>query len=121
MLQKKNPRQQKIAAEIKKILADFLIRCNIFDENSVVNPSLISITDVEVSSCLKHAKLFVVSLSHNFSGEDCLLFLQKHSPKLRYHLGSNVHLKSVPELQFYLDNSFEQAKKIETLLKKIIP
>lgn len=109
-----------MAAEIKKILADFLLRCNIFDEDSNVSPSLISITDVEVSSCLRHAKLFVVSLSHKFSGEECLLFLQKHSPKLRYHLGANVRLKSVPELQFFLDNSFEQAEKIESLLKTIM-
>ncbi|MDR2794478.1 MAG: 30S ribosome-binding factor RbfA [Holosporaceae bacterium] len=120
MLQKKNSRQQKVAAEIKKILADFLLRSNIFDENFSVNASLISITDVEVSSCLKYVKLFVVSLSNNFSGKDCLLFLQKHAPKLRYHLGSNMRLKSVPVLQFYLDNSCEQAEKIETLLRTIV-
>ncbi|GHT93228.1 ribosome-binding factor A [Alphaproteobacteria bacterium] len=120
MQQKKNSRQQRVATEIKKVLSDFLFKCNIFDEDfACVQPALISITDVVVSSCLKHAKVFVVSISNKFSNEDGVSFLQKHSPRLRYHLGSNLRLKSVPDLQFFVDDSFETAEKIESLLRNI--
>lgn len=120
MQQKKNSRQQRVATETKKILSDFLFKCNVFDDDfTSVEPALISITDVIVSSCLKHAKIFVVSISNKFTNEDCISFLQKHSPRLRYHLGSNLRLKSVPDLQFFVDDSFETAEKIESLLRKI--
>ncbi|MDR3151509.1 MAG: 30S ribosome-binding factor RbfA [Holosporaceae bacterium] len=127
MQPKKTSRQQRVAEEIKRVLSDFLVRSSVWDNSTpleisssvIVEPAMISVSEVVVSSCLKHAKVFFVSISDRASNEDCLSFLEKHSPQLRRHLGANVRLKFTPDLRFYIDNSFEMGRKIDGILAKI--
>ncbi|MDR1361706.1 MAG: ribosome-binding factor A [Holosporaceae bacterium] len=128
MQQKKTPRQQKVAEEIRRVLSDFLVRGSVWNSNvlqgssasTAVDPSMISISEVVVSSCLKHAKVFFVPISAGAtSREDCLSFLEKHSPLLRHHLGSSLRLKFTPDLRFYVDHSPEIGEKISGILAKI--
>ncbi|MDR0632082.1 MAG: 30S ribosome-binding factor RbfA [Holosporaceae bacterium] len=115
-MQKKNSdRPNRVAVEIKKMLSAFLLGNPFVDEK--INSSLISITDVMVSPCLHHAKVYIVSLSKNFSNNDCLEFLKKHTPSLRHQVGTEIRLKFVPELLFFSDNSFDDIKRIESLLR----
>ncbi len=111
-------RQQKVASEIKKILSEYLLRSSIIDDEGI-SSSLISITDVTISPCLQHVKVYAVSLSKDFSDEDCVEYLKRHTPQLRYHLGSHIRLKFTPELNFFVDDSFAYADKIESLFQKI--
>ncbi|MCR5224983.1 MAG: 30S ribosome-binding factor RbfA [Alphaproteobacteria bacterium] len=111
-------RQGKVASEIKKILSEYLLRNSIIDEKGI-NSALISITDVTISPCLQHVKVYAVSLSKDFTDEDCVEYLQRHASQLRYHLGSHIRLKFTPELNFFVDNSFAYADKIESLFQKI--
>jgi ribosome-binding factor A len=85
----------------------------------VCDSSLISVTDVTVTSCLQHAKVFAVSLSNDFGDDECIAFLDKYKSKIRGHIGSEIRMKHTPELHFFIDDSFEKAAKIEELLKKI--
>jgi ribosome-binding factor A len=118
VIQKKSsPRSNKVAAEIKKTLSEFLLRDSFIDEK--VDSKFISITDVVINSCLQHAKIYIASLSENISNDDCLEFLKKHTPHLRHCLGSKIRLKSIPELTFFIDDSFDYGNKIESLLKKL--
>ncbi|MDR2158016.1 MAG: 30S ribosome-binding factor RbfA [Holosporaceae bacterium] len=112
---KNSGRQSRVAAEIKKVLSEFLLHSSRVDYEGI-NPAFISITDVTISSCLQHAKIYIASISQDVADDDCLEFFQKHAAHLRRHLGSTIHLKFVPDLKFFMDDSFDYAKKIESLL-----
>ncbi|MDR1333628.1 MAG: 30S ribosome-binding factor RbfA [Holosporaceae bacterium] len=115
-MQKKNGnRSQRVAAEIKKVLSEFLIRNSLGDKQ--INTTFLSITDVVVSSCLRHAKIYVALPSGKVDlGQEYIDFLKEHASRLRYHVGIHIKLKFVPDLSFYIDDSFDRAKKIESLL-----
>ena len=88
------------------------------DSYGDVNPLMIVITDVVVSSCLQHAKVFVSSIDEQ-RGDAYVEFLEAHSAQIRKAVGDNVKLKFVPELRFIVDTSFEEAQRIEDLLKRL--
>jgi ribosome-binding factor A len=125
---KNNTRQFRVAAEIKKVLSEFLLNNSIVDDGAV-DSSMISITDVLMSPCLQHVKVFVVSLaeagnfSANFSAivssEDCVSFLERHAAKIRRHVGAAVRLRYTPDFKFFIDNTSKQAEKIEQLMKQL--
>lgn len=108
-------RSVKVAAEIKRVVSDYLIRGGI-ESYEGINPLMIVITDVVVSSCLQHAKIFVSSVDGK-SSDDYIDFLEDHSSQIRKAVGDNVKLKFVPEIRFIVDTSFERAQRIEEVLK----
>jgi ribosome-binding factor A len=108
-------RPHRVAGEIKRVLSDFFLRDCYFADG--INTSLICITDVAVSPCLQHVKIYVVSLSRDIKNEDCVEFLERHIPSLRHYIGSKIRLKLVPSLVFFVDHSFDHASRIESLLR----
>ncbi|MDR1551455.1 MAG: 30S ribosome-binding factor RbfA [Holosporaceae bacterium] len=119
-MQKKNfARSQRVAAEIKRVLSGCLIKDSFIDQQ--VNSVFISITYVTVSLCLRHAKVYVAELSGELSEEDCLNFLQKHTPHLRRNIAEQIRLKFVPDLTFFVDHTFDSACKIDELLRSVTP
>jgi ribosome-binding factor A len=116
-MQKKNTnRSRRVATEIKRILSEFFIHNSLGSET--VNTTFLSVTDVVVSSCLQHVKVYIAFLSDGISVEECVEFLREHTPHLRRHIGAHVRLKFVPEILFFVDDSFDRARKIESLLDK---
>ena len=108
-------RYVKVAAEIKRVVSDYLIRGGI-ESYEGINPLMIVIIDVVVRSCLQHAKIFVSSVDGK-SSDDYIDFLEDHSSQIRKAVGDNVKLKFVPEIRFIVDTSFERAQRIEEVLK----
>ncbi|MDR0968693.1 MAG: 30S ribosome-binding factor RbfA [Holosporaceae bacterium] len=115
MKRKDSGRPNRVAAEIKKTLSEFLLRNSFADEK--IDSAFISIVDATVSPCLQHAKIYVASLSPNISNDECLEFLEKHTPRLRHCIGTEIRLKFTPTLSFFIDDSFDRVNKIESLLK----
>ena len=115
----KGTRQNRVATEIKKVLSEFLLRASISDPESDFDASLISVSGVTVSACLGHAKIFVIPVTDEVNHEDCIAFLERHKAKFRHCVGSAIPLKYTPDLRFFIDNSFENASRIEELFKKL--
>jgi len=119
-MQKKNSsRPSRVATEIKKILSEFLLRGFFIDSDDggeKINPTLLSITDVVMSPCLQHAKVSVALMLDDVSEESCLEFLKRHTPQLRHEIGTKIRLKFVPDLSFFIDDSFKCRSRIESLL-----
>lgn len=109
-------RTNRVATEIKRVLSAFLLTHSFRDAVDGVDPRFISITDVIVSPCLRHAKVFVMTLADNISVQDCLAFLQANYGELRHSVSAEVRLKFTPELVFLEDTSFEYGKNIDHLL-----
>ncbi|MGO4259247.1 30S ribosome-binding factor RbfA [Lysobacter sp. TAB13] len=76
----------------------------------------VSVSDVEVSRDLAHAKVFVTALQPERSLE-AVKDLKELAPNLRYQLGKAMKLRHVPELHFHYDDSVDRGESIDNLLR----
>ena len=80
----------------------------------------VSVSDVEVSRDLAHAKVFVTALQPERKVE-AMKGLKDLVKPLRYELGRAVKLRHVPELHFHYDDSFDRGERIDNLLRENPP
>ena len=79
-----------------------------------------SVSDVEVTRDLAHAKVFVTALMQERSAE-AVKGLKALAPQIRFQLGKAMKLRHVPELHFHYDDSVDRGERIETLLRDLPP
>ena len=106
-------RTQRIAEEIRKVVSTMLIS-GIKDYR--IN-SLISVTDVEVTSDLSYAYVYVSILGGN--KESSMAGLKSACGYIRKEVGKNVKLRHTPEIIFKIDDSIEKGMYMESLIKKV--
>tara|TARA_B100001094_G_scaffold287644_1_gene303329 strand:- start:2387 stop:2824 length:438 start_codon:yes stop_codon:yes gene_type:complete len=123
-------RVQRVGDQIQKELAS-LIQLEVSDPRI----GMVSITGVEVSRDLSHAKVFVTvmnTLSEDASVnqvtlsspgkldrievEENIKALTKASGFLRTMLSKRLSTRSIPKLQFYYDNSIERGQQLSGLI-----
>jgi ribosome-binding factor A len=80
---------------------------------------LISVTRVETSTDLRHAKIFVSILGGESSKTEVIEGFTTATNFLRRKLASCVRLRAIPELSFYYDDSIEQGSKVLKVLDQI--
>jgi ribosome-binding factor A len=76
----------------------------------------VSVSDVEVTRDLAHAKVFVTALQEERSKE-AVKALKELAPQMRYQLGKSMKLRHVPELHFHYDDSVDRGERINNLLR----
>jgi ribosome-binding factor A len=76
----------------------------------------VSVSDVEVSRDLAHAKVFVTTLLPE-QGLPAVKALRERAREIRFRLGKMLRLRSVPELHFHYDDSMDRGDRIEALLR----
>jgi len=76
----------------------------------------IVVTEVDTSSDLKYAKVFVSCFSGQQQEQKILGVLNSASGFLRSELAKNVTLRRTPELSFHWDNSIEHGDRILRLI-----
>ncbi|NKI33801.1 30S ribosome-binding factor RbfA [Wenzhouxiangella sp. XN79A] len=103
-------RSDRVAGLLRRELAD-IVRSGFEREL----PSLISVTDVEVSRDLAHARVYVSVLEIEHAGE-VMASLAEAAPAIRHELAGRVRLRIVPALRFIHDTSTESGQRIEQLL-----
>ncbi len=79
-----------------------------------------SVSDVEVTRDLAHAKVFVTALMQERSAE-AVKGLKELAPQIRYKLGKAMKLRHVPELHFHYDDSVDRGERMENLLRDLPP
>jgi ribosome-binding factor A len=82
---------------------------------------LVSITQVETSVDLRHARVFVSVLGSREEKEAALRGLTSASGFLRRELRERLSLKYIPELKFVLDESIERAAQVLRIMKGLSP
>ena len=82
---------------------------------------LATITDVEASPELDHARVYITAMGDDAEKEEVLNGLRSAASFIRGQLGRRLHMRRVPELHFDLDRKLENALRIETLLKEALP
>ena len=106
-------RQQKVGRLLQKEIGE------LFNKSEVSIPTgiMISITQVRMSPDLGIAKIYV-SLFPAENKEEALEKIRNQASEIRFVLGKKVRkqLRHIPSLNFYLDDSFDYAEKIDELL-----
>jgi len=108
-------RTERINDLIREELSDLLRR-------SVKDPrlqSFVTVTEVEVTPDLRHAKVFISVLGTEEEKHDVFKALESAGGFLRHELGERVHLRRAPELDFRRDDTMEKADRIMRLLKEV--
>ncbi|MEJ2117417.1 MAG: 30S ribosome-binding factor RbfA [Alphaproteobacteria bacterium] len=107
-------RQLRVGEIIRHALAEVFSRVDIDDP--VLKKQFITVSEVKASPDLRHATVFIWPLG----GDDpkaVASALKRHQRFLRGELARRVELKYMPELVFQLDNSYDEAERIDTLLR----
>ena len=76
----------------------------------------VAVTEVDTSSDLKYAKVFVSSIGGQENKPKILGVLNSAAGFLRTELAKNVTLRRTPELSFHWDNSIEHGDHILRLI-----
>lgn len=79
----------------------------------------ITITDVNVSDDLKHARVFYSVLGNELTKEETAKGLAKCAGFLQRDLASKLNLRFTPHLSFALDSSLDEGMKIDHIIRKI--
>ena len=81
----------------------------------------ISVMDVRVTSDLWLARVFVRILEEGGGEEEALAGLEAAAPFIRKELGKVLHIRRIPELRFIHDTTLDSARRIEEVLKEVLP
>ena len=109
-----NNRTRRIAEEIRKIVSTMLI-------NGIKDPrinSLVSVTDVEVTSDLSYAYIYVSILGGD--EESTLDGLKSACGYIRREVGKNIKIRHTPEIIFKIYDSLLKGIYMDELIKKVI-
>ncbi|HOO59731.1 MAG TPA: 30S ribosome-binding factor RbfA [Candidatus Mcinerneyibacteriales bacterium] len=82
---------------------------------------MITITEVELSRDLRHAKIYIsvfLDKEHTVKEEEVISVLEKDEYKIKKELVSQVRMKYTPKLHFIPDHTQEKADEIYRLLEK---
>ena len=114
-MESESTRQQKVARQIQKDLAE-IIRAR---GMSAYDGAMLTVSGVKITSDLALAKVYV-SIFPSSKAEAVMQRLGEETSRLRGELGRRVakQLRIVPELSFFLDDSIDYVEHIDELLKK---
>ncbi|MDO4710202.1 MAG: 30S ribosome-binding factor RbfA [Pseudomonadota bacterium] len=106
-------RTDRVAAQMRRDLGTLV-------HNAVRELGLpsVSVSDVEVTRDLAHAKVFVTALLSEKSAE-AVAGLQANARDIRYQLAQMMKLRHVPELHFHYDDSVDRGERIDALLREL--
>lgn len=79
----------------------------------------VSVTGVEVTRDLGLARVFFTVSEDGGPRADAERALKKAAPYLRRELGRTIQVRSLPELRFEYDESLDQGRKIDRLLRQV--
>ncbi|PJK01091.1 ribosome-binding factor A [Lysobacteraceae bacterium NML91-0213] len=106
-------RTDRVAAQLRRELGT-LVRQAVSEYGL---PS-VSVSDVEVTRDLAHAKVFVTALQAERSRE-AMAGLKALAGEIRFRLARLVKLRHVPELHFHYDDSVDRGERIDNLLRDL--
>lgn len=118
-MQEPSTRQLKVGQEVKSILSEVFMRGEIYDPKTFKEIN-ITISEVKVSPDMRNATVYFIPFgSNNQDVKSMQEALANVAGKLKGIIGRKMAIRNIPSLIFRIDNSFEEAKKINDLLNKI--
>ena len=105
------PRTRRIGEQIRRELAELL-------RTAIRNPrmTMVSMTTVEVSRDLAHAKVYITLLGDPADRVEVVAGLNLAAPMLRHELSRRMHIRTVPRLEFLYDEVVERGARLSSLI-----
>ncbi len=105
----------RVGEQVRHALSEVLMRGEVHDP--VIASHSVSVTEVRMSPDLRHATVFVKPLLGADEG-DVLAALKRNVRYLRGEVAKRVNLKFSAQLKFLGDDSFDEATRIDALLRR---
>lgn len=104
-------RMRRVDGSLREVLATALAR-------DVTDPGVgfVTITSVETSGDLRHAKVFISALGDVDEQQESLDALNRAKRILQSSVARALRLKYTPVLEFYLDDSARRAVRLDAIL-----
>lgn len=109
-------RVSRVAELIKREVSQ-LVQRDIKDDR--VGAGMVSVTDVDVSGDLQHAKIYVSIYGSEQARAETMAGLKAATGFVRSELGQRVRLRRTPEVVFIEDRSLERGDRVLSLLNRL--
>src|SRR6516225_4567539 len=112
----KGPTQRSLRAGelVRHALAEILTRGEVHDE--VIETHLITVPEVRMSPDLRVATVYILPLGGHDNAA-VLTALDRNKRQLRAEIARRINLKFAPDIRFRIDESFDEAERIDRLLR----
>ena len=110
-------RTERLGRQMQEMIGRLVVEGRIKDPR--VSP-FVSITRVEVSRDLSYADVYVSNVREKSNIEHCVAGLQSAAGFVKSRIGSELHIRQIPNLRFRADSSiregFDMVQKLEELV-----
>ena len=96
-------RTERIAVEMKRVISD-IIRTELKDPRI---PVVTSVTRLKLAKDLKYAKVYISIYGNEAEKKAAMQAISASSGLIRYQIGQKMTIRTLPELNFALDESIE--------------
>ncbi len=107
-------RQLRVGETVRHAVADILVDGSVHDAD--LEGHIITVPEVRMSPDLKLATIYVMPLGGRDT-EIVIAALERNKKFLRGEVARRVSLKFAPDLRFRVDDRFDEAERIEKLLR----
>lgn len=107
-------RQLRVGELVRHAFADLLARGAIHDP--VIQAHVITVPEVRMAADLRLATIYVMPLGGR-DADAVLAALDRNKRFLRGEIARRINLKFAPEVRFRIDERFDEAERIEKLLR----
>ena len=107
-------RQLRVGELIRHALAEMFSRGDIHDP--VIEGHMITVPEVRMTPDLRLATIYVMPLGGK-DEQEVVAALERNKKFLRGEIAHRVNLKFAPEIRFRVDERFDEAERIEKILR----
>jgi len=107
-------RQLRVGETVRHAVADILVNGSVHDAD--LEGHIITVPEVRMSPDLKLATIYVMPLGGRDTGI-VIAALERNKRFLRGEVARRVNLKFAPDIRFRVDDRFDEAERIEKLLR----
>lgn len=104
----------RVEREIREIVAQFIIH-GLREKPS----GLLTVSRVWVSKDLRLARVYFTVLGGEESPQQVEEILEESLPDIQREVASEMKMKFSPKIELFFDDKYEQAMKVQNLIKKI--
>jgi ribosome-binding factor A len=109
-----NQRSLRVGELVRHALAAIFARGDV--EDDALRGAVITVPEVRMSPDLKLANAYVMPLGGQHA-EAVVEALNRHRKFIRGRVAPQINMKFSPELRFFVDDTFEEAGRIDALLR----
>ena len=107
-------RSLRVGELVRHALAAMFARGDVDDD--ALRGTVITVPEVRMSPDLKIANAYIMPLGGQHA-EEIVAALNRHAKYVRGRVAPQINMKFAPEVRFFVDETFEEASRIDALLR----